>query len=342
MVKKTMIKTEDQKFFMEKYFFPKVFCLWSFVFSLIFCCSCAPALYKNTFVAAGTYLEIQSPYRDAAGIVHEEFKRLEKIFNFYDPDSELSRLNRSAEVPFKASKELLEVLRLSFQVNTMSNGAFDVTYGKLYEFWKERIKKGAVETFPSSEEIAALKEFGGMNNIVIDESAGTVLIKKKGLKIDLGGIAEGFMVDKAVLKLKEKGIDSALINAGGDIYCLGTNRGKPWRIGVKDPQGFDSIIQSEQLVDEAIATSGDYEQFFNYQGKRYSHLISPRTGFPVANAIVSVSVVTKNCTSADSLGAAFFVMGMEEVRQFLARSPSTMRIFIITEDERGRHLQVLK
>ncbi|MDD5195336.1 MAG: FAD:protein FMN transferase [Candidatus Omnitrophica bacterium] len=348
MVKKIIIKTkdrrpktEDQKLLRKKYFSFKAFFLWSFIFGLIFCSSCAKSLYESKFVAAGTYLEIKSPYKEAGSIVYAEFKRLEKIFNFYDPGSELSRLNGKSGVPVKVSAELLEVLRLAKQVNEMTNGAFDVSYGRLYEYWKERIKKGGLE-FPQESEIAALKEVGGMNNIEINEAEGTVLIKKKGLKIDLGAIADGYMVDKAVMKLKKKGIDSALINVGGDIYCLGTNRGKPWRIGIKNPEEIQNVMQSEQLFDEAIATSGNYEQYFDYKGKRYSHLISPRTGFPVSDTMVSVSVITKNCTSADSLSTAFFVMGLAEIRSFIAAGPSTMRIFVITQDEEGRHMHILK
>ncbi|MDP2924364.1 MAG: FAD:protein FMN transferase [Candidatus Omnitrophota bacterium] len=319
------------------FFLGKVFSLLFFVLGFFFLSSCKP-IHKETFVICGTYLEITSPNKKATVIVHEEFKRLDKIFNFYDPQSELFKLNNTYNTPFKASKELIEVLKLTQQVNTMTDGAFDSSYGVLYSFWKELIKKGDVKELPSKEKIAELKKLGGMANIEINEKEGTVLIKKEGLRIDCSGIATGYMVDKAILKLKEKGIKSAIVNAGGDIYCLGTNKGRFWVVGIKDPKEMEGLIENEALVDEGIATSGNYTQFFELDSKRYSHLIDPRTGYPVDNDILSVSVITKNCTSADSLGTAFFVMGLDNIKNFLSKSPSTMRIFVITWDKKGKHV----
>jgi len=202
-----------------------------------------------------------------------------------------------------------------------------------------------------------------MQNIEVDFKNNTVRIKKKGLKIDLSAIAEGYMVDKAVYRLKEAGINSALINTGGDIYCLGKpevskkesinpvrsrlrgTRPKQlasngvnnfWKVGIKDPDELTGIIENQILFDEAIATSGNYEQFFEYQGEKYSHLIDPKTGYPAKNGILSVSVVTKNCTTADSLASTFFVMGMEGIKEFLSGISSTMRVFVVFLDEKGK------
>ncbi|MBU2101767.1 MAG: FAD:protein FMN transferase, partial [Candidatus Omnitrophica bacterium] len=237
---------------------------------IVFLGACSRQPVTRTFVAAGTYLEVKSPDTRAAGIVYEEFKRLEAIFNFYSPDSELSRLNRTFQEPVKVSSELLEVLLLAQKATRATEGAFDVSYGALFARWKECIKSGTGE-FPREEEITALRESGGMQNIEINQSAGTITIKKEGLKIDLGGIAEGYMVDRAARKLRAAGITSALINAGGDIYCMGMNFSKPWVIGIKDSRGLTHIVQAEKLVDAAVTTSGNYEQFFEHRGKKYSH-----------------------------------------------------------------------
>jgi len=319
---------------------------WFLVLGLaLVSCSRLKPLHKNKFVISGTFLEVTSPHSEAAAICHEEFKRLDKILNAYDPESEISRLNRSYNAPVKVSKDLIEILELSKTVHQLSQGAFDVSYGALYNFWKEIIARGGIENrrersrpFPTQEEIDDIKELGGMNYIVIDSEKGTVTIKKEGLKIDLGAIAKGFMVDKAVLKLKEKGISSVLINFGGDLYCLGMNRGKFWKIGIKDPQNIQAVIESQILVDEAIATSGNYEQFLDYKGRRLSHLIDPRSGYPVESKVISISVITKNCTSADSLATAFLVLGLEGTRDFLNKNPSTMRIFVVTGDEKGKQV----
>ncbi len=309
---------------------------------LLFFSSCTQGLYKNTFVILGTYLEVTSPYKKAANIVHEEFKRLDKIFNTYSSTSEISRLNGTYGVSFEVSEELIEVLKLSRDLTKMTNGAFDVTYGTLYEFWKGLTKEGRLREFPSEDKIRELKDIGGINNLEINIDKQTVLIKKQGLKIDIGGIAKGYIVDKAVRKLKQNGIDSAIINAGGDIYCLGKNKDKPWRVGIKDPKELIEVIESQDLVSEAIATSGNYEQFFEYKGERYSHLINPKTGYPIKNNILSVSVISKNCTTADSLATAFFVMGVEKIKEFFSKNPSTMKVFVVTEDNGKKHVHVFK
>lgn len=301
---------------------------------------CSPRAYRNRFVILGTFVEVLCEDKKAAGIVYQEFKRLEKVFNFYDPDSEISRLNSSNSCQ-NVSQELIEVILLSQQLCQMSLGAFDISAGSLYEFWKEKITEKEVKTFPTLEEVLKIKEQSGMEFIKVDREKQTVCIDRKGVKIDLGAIAKGYIVDCAVKKLKENGVNNALINAGGDIYCLGEKEGVPWRVGIRSPQNQVSlstvnILETESLVDEAVATSGTYEQCFNYQGKRYSHLIDPRTGYPVDTNIVSVTVITKNCVSADSLATAFFIMGIEGIKNFLEKYPSTMRIYVVTIDQDGK------
>jgi thiamine biosynthesis lipoprotein len=310
-------------------------------FLLFLFASCTKPIYKDKFVISGTFLEVISPYPDAAKIVYEEFKRLDKIFNLYDKNSELSKLNSTYNKPFKCSKELFEAILLAKEVYNLSDKTFDVSFGALYEFWKNLIKKKKIKKFPSQKEIERIKELGGMQYLEINEKERTITIKKKGLKIDLGALAKGYMVDKAVLKLKEKGIDSALINAGGDIYCLGKNRERFWKVGIKDPKK-NGIIKVETLFNEAIATSGNYEQFFEFNKKKYSHLIDPRTGYPVKNNILSVSVITKNCVSADALSTAFFIMGLEGIKKFFSQHPSTMRIFVITEEKGKENIYIFK
>lgn len=305
-------------------------------------CSCAKSLHRDNFVISGTYLEVISSDPKAAKLVYNEFKRLDDIFNFYKPTSELSRLNNTYNKPVKVSAELIEVLKLSKQLYTMSNGYFDVSQGALYSFWKDLISKDNIKALPQKEQIDKLKELGGIGNIVIDAKNSTVTIKKKGLKIDLSGIAKGYMVDKSALILKENKIDSALINAGGEVYCLGTNAGAPWSVGIKDPEEIGVVLESQGLIDEAVATSGDYEQFFELGGKRYSHMINPRTGFPVQNSLISVSVITKNCTTADGVATAFSIMGLGEVEMFITRNPSTMRIFVLALENGKKNVYFFK
>jgi len=315
----------------------------AFLAFAIFSVSCSKPVYKNTFVVAGTFLEVRSSDEKAASIVSEEFRRLSKIFNIYDKDSEISRLNNTAGVNFKASWELIEVLILAKEVYRLTDGAFDVSCGALYEFWKDLIKQKDLKEFPTQKEIARLKNFSGLEYVEINPQKQIVTIKRRGLKIDLGGIAKGYMVDKAVGKLKAKGIKSALINAGGDIYCLGKNGRRPWKIGIKDPTQSESLLQTLELENEAVATSGSYEQFFELKGKKYSHLIDPRSGFPVSNSVESVSVVRSNCVTADSLATAFFVMGPEEIDKFLTNNRYDIEVFVVSKDSKGqREVRIFK
>jgi thiamine biosynthesis lipoprotein len=301
-----------------------------------------PQLYKNKFVAIGTYLEIVSFDQRAAGIVYDEFKRLEKIFNFYDPQSELALVNASYNQPIKVSLEMIEVLSLARQVTDMTQGAFDVSCGAMFDFWKELIKKQKVDKLPDVKMIEELKCLCGMDKIIIDKTNQTVTVKGMGIEIDLAAIAKGYIVDKAVQKLKQAGIENVLINAGGEIYGLGFNQGNPWRVGVQNPDSLQGILETQEISNEAVATSGSYEQFFTINNKRYSHIIDPRTAMPVDNDLISVTVITQNCTTADALATGFFVMGKAGIKNFLSANSSTMRIFVVSQDAQGKHIEMFK
>ncbi|MDD3296188.1 MAG: FAD:protein FMN transferase [Candidatus Omnitrophica bacterium] len=312
--------------------------------SLIAFVSCAKPLHKNTFVTTGTYLEVLSFDPRAAGIVYNEFRRLDKLFNLYDSSSELSRLNFSGGLMMKVSSDMVEILQKSRLMNERTRGAFDVSYGALYMFWKDWMKensylrdvRGIIElkkAFPDPELIRSLKNLGGMENIAVDCIHNTVKINKKGLIIDLGGIAKGYMVDKAVECLRAKGIESALINAGGDIYCLGTNGLKTWKVGIRDPEFFDKTAEDLEIADKAVATSGNYEQFFVFKNNIYSHLVDPRTGYPAEKTVGSISVVDKSCLVADCFATAFFIMGSQELNDFLAQETGHMKVVVLPVDK---------
>ncbi len=309
------------------------------VLSLFFI-SCARPLQKNTFVVASTYLEVTSPDARAATVVYEEMRRLSNIFDAYNPDSELSRLNKTYLVPFRASEDLIAVLKLSREIYDLTSGAFDASQGVLYNFWKGLIAKKKIQALPSEEFISQIRNKQGMEAIEINSENKTVMIKEKGLAIDLGAIAKGYMVDKAVAKLKEKGINSALINLGGHIYCLGKNQDKPWKVGIRDPEKAGTSLKMEELTDQTIATSGNYEQFFDYAGRRYSHLVDPRTGFPVSAGIDSITVVIGRgekffapTALADGLATAFFILGKDEADKILVKMPQEARIIVVDSNE---------
>lgn len=311
------------------------------IFCLLFLVSCGRPLHENTFIVAGTYVKVISDDERAAGIVNKEFKRLESIFDPYDQDSELFELNNTYNTAVKVSSELIDIIDLSKKIHNLTDKSFNISCGRLYDFWKDLIKKGSIKKMPKPEIIEELKSPCDINDIEIDFDNDTILIKKKGLKIDLGGIAKGYMVDKAILKLKENDIKSAIINAGGDIYCLGKNKDRAWKIGLKDPENLTNIIKKSELIDLAVATSGNYEQFFKYKKRKLSHLIDSRSGYPVEGEIISVSVFSKSCAIADSLATSFFIMGLEKAKKFVSKNDMVIKALIVTRDKKGKHIYLL-
>jgi thiamine biosynthesis lipoprotein len=166
-------------------------------------------------------------------------------------------------------------------------------------------------SLPKKEEIEKILPLVGSEKIILQDRDNVIQFSIPDMKIDLGAIAKGYAVDCAVKKLKETGIKNCLINAGGQIYCLGDKFGRPWKIGIKDPLG-SGVLNSLELKDKAVATSGDYEQYFIKNNKRYCHILDPKTGYPADSGIISVTVVAADGLTADALSTAIFVLGKEK------------------------------
>lgn len=297
-------------------------------------------VYKNTFIVAGTYLEVISPYKEAAAIVEAEFRRLEKILNDYDETSQVSRLNESYDRPISVSPEMIEILQLSREYYDMTAGVFDVSCGRLYRLWKAEIEKADLGSLPPQKAIALAKSDCGMDYIVVNPDQRTVRINKKNLRLDFGGLAKGYMVDKAVEKLRQHGIDSCLINAGGQIYALGKNSLASWRVGIRDPQNENQVALSRELFNEAMSTSGGYEQFFEFEGKPYSHIIDPRSGYPAMPDLLSVTIIAENSALADALSTACYVVGSTQMLELLRRAGKAKAI-VIREENGKQKIEVL-
>ncbi|MFA5114744.1 MAG: FAD:protein FMN transferase [Candidatus Omnitrophota bacterium] len=284
-----------------------------------------PPLYKDTRIIMGTTVEVISPYRDSAGIVFAEVQRLDKLLSRYNPESEVSLLNKKGEL--KVSRETMYVLKEAKEFWSLSDGAFDVTVVPLLDIWGFTEQDYRV---PSEVEIRKALGMIGSDKIIFNEGNNVVKFKVPGPMVDLGAIAKGFAVDSAVKKLKERGIGSCLINAGGDIYCLGVKSGAPWSVAVQDPRrsGFADYLR---LKDCAVATSGDYRQFFQSGKRRYSHIMNPRTGYPADSGVVSVTVIAPDCLTADALATAIFILGKEKGAR-LAEKFRGVKVMIIQEE----------
>jgi thiamine biosynthesis lipoprotein len=201
----------------------------------------------------------------------------------------------------------MEVIKKAQEISELSEGGFDITVGPLTELWRKARKE---KIFPSIEEVKEKLGLVNFKNIETDQE-GKVFLKKKGMAIDLGGIAKGYAVDRAFELLKSLGYRNLIINAGGDLRVGGLKIDQPWSIGIQHPRESQKILARISVSDMAVATSGDYEKFFLYQGKRYHHIFSPKDGFPTDDC-QSVTVICKEGMIADALATAVFVLGPEK------------------------------
>ncbi|MEK6568333.1 MAG: FAD:protein FMN transferase [Candidatus Omnitrophota bacterium] len=262
----------------------------------------------------GTIVEITCQDRAAITSAFEEIKKIETIANNFNPDSEISRLNAAGKI--QASRDLFNMVRESLKYYRLSEGAFDITVGPVVSIWKEKIMEAENKTrgltLPTESRIKKAVSLVGSDKISLDDSASSMRFTQSGMSIDLGAIAKGYAVDKAVRRLKELGVRSALVNAGGNVYCLGKKGSRKWRIGVRHPRKSAEVVYYLDLENQGAATSGDYEQFFILDKKRYSHIINPKTGWPVDNNISSVTIIAPDAATSDGLSTTVFILGKEK------------------------------
>ncbi len=267
-----------------------------------------------TVRTAGRVLSAPQLERLAAD-VQSVLDGVDSRMSLYQPNSELSRLNaQPAGRAFSASSELLHVLRGGQQVARLSGGAFDMTVAPLVIAWG--FGPGTAATGPAIPTAAQLLDGSrrlGHAAFELDASRGTALKHREGMALDLGGIAQGYGVDRVAQVLHEAGVENFMVEVSGEVRTAGLNHlGQAWRIGIEEP---DAMPQRARLVlpvsGQSVATSGDYRNFFEVRGRRYSHTIDPASGEPIAHGLASVSVVAGSCMQADALATALNVMGLE-------------------------------
>lgn len=283
--------------------------------------SCSRAHEKiidDTRFFMGTVVEIkvsidparysQARANDAINKAFDEIKRIEEVCSVFKDTSEISRINRlGKDEKLEITGEVFNLIRKTLDYSERTGGAFDITVKPLVDLWSKAKKANKL---PGEGELKDALERVGYKNIVLDEAAHTILFKKDGMGIDLGGAAKGYATDRAIRLFKDSGIDSALVTSGGDMYCLGKRSAQePWRVGIRHPRIKGRIFLEISLKERAISTSGDYERYFILYGKRYSHIIDPRTGYPIGDDIVSASVISADSTTSDILATAMCIMG---------------------------------
>jgi thiamine biosynthesis lipoprotein len=266
-----------------------------------------------------------------------QINKVDDLMSDYKDNSEISILNRDG---FKKAVELsqstYEVLQRSAEFSKLTDGAFDVTVGPLVELFR-KAKDGQV--LPSREEIADARSKVGFEKIKFDDVNRTVQFTVEGMMLDLGGIAKGYAVDKALEVMQAHGAVGGMVYLGGDIRCFGAplEDRDYWVIGLQNPNvGTDSIgrevLLKIKMTNGAVATSGDYQQFVIIEGKRYSHIIDRTTGTSKED-LSSVTIISDNATKADALATAVSVMGSEEGLELIENIPGTEAILITSEPE---------
>ena len=281
--------------------------------------------------------ECQKAINDA----FEEIRLVDRLMSSYKPESEISQLNRLAGVNrLKVSPQVIEIIRESKRYSELTGGAFDVTVGPLVELWGFKHKNWR---FPDDSEIQKVLQLVDYKNILLDEELQTVKLKLAGMKIGLGAIGKGYAVDSAMGVLKRNGVKSALVNASGSIFALGTKADKTkWTVGIRHPRGNrEQIFATLQIENQGVATSGDYENFFVKDGKRYSHLLDPRTGRPVDNGMFSTTIIAPTATEADALSTSVFVMGVDSGLRLIEELDGVEGVFIRAKDAGSTELVVI-
>jgi thiamine biosynthesis lipoprotein len=254
------------------------------------------------------YDEDRERMETAAEKAFDEVRRLDNLLSNYKPDSAWSQINQyAAERPVEAPQDLFDLLAACLDYSRKSEGAFDITVGPLMKVWG--FYKGSGH-LPRREEVKTALAGVGYQNILLDPKTRTVRFARKGVEMDPGGIGKGYAVDRMVGVLKKEKIKIALVSASGSsIYALGAPPGESgWKIGIRDPKDEMKTVQDLVLKDESLSTSGNYEKFFEADGKIYAHIMDPRTGFP-APGMLSVSIVAPRTIDSEAWCKPFFING---------------------------------
>ncbi len=316
------------------------------IFSLLVCCGCssrrnrdAAEKYREVHAVMGTIVQVDVCYvgedqprlSGAYARVWERLSEIDQRMSVFRDDSDVAKINQSYGNPAEIQEDTYHLLGEAVAYSELTRGTFDITVWPLIALWKKAEKKNQV---PSQAEILSVKKSLGVRNIRL--SAGSqVEVLNRETKIDLGGIAKGYAVDEAAKILRANGFESFFIDAGGDIYVGGKNcEGKSWRIGIRDPRNLSGIMEVVEVSDAAVTTSGDYEQFYEIQGQRWSHIINPVTGYP-QKGVISATMIAPTAVAADALSTALCVLGPQKGISMVDSLGKEFSALVVIPDEKG-------
>ena len=261
--------------------------------------------------------------RRAVEAIFAEMARIDQHMSTYKEESRMSEINRDAAMrPVVAGDELFGLVERALDISVLTRGAFDITYdsvGRHYDFREGRR--------PDADTISEELPLIDYRFVELDRDEGTIRFAREGVRINLGGIAKGYAVERGVAIARQHGVRYARVTAGGDTRLLGDRRGVPWMVGVQNPRNADDVAVTIPLQDEAISTSGDYERYFDEDGERYHHIIVPSTGTP-AGEVHSVTIIGPDAVITDALSTSVFVMGVDQGLKLIAALPDYEGIVI--------------
>lgn len=272
-----------------------------------------------------------------------EISRIEYLISDWKPTTQVSLVNQNAGIrPVKVDKEVLELTERAIKISELTNGAFDISFAAMEKIWKF---DGSMTEMPSPEAVKKAREKVGYKNIIINKDSSTIFLREKGMKIGFGALGEGYAGRQCRDMMLARGVTAGLINATGDIQAWGRRPdGEPWRIGINDPFDFGELVAAVP-VQGAITTSGSYEKYAMIDGKRYSHIINPATGYP-ARGLVSVTITGPDAEFANAMSTSVMVLGKEQGLKLLKQFPSYKAIIITDRGEiitsRGMKLKKYK
>jgi FAD:protein FMN transferase len=265
-----------------------------------------------------------------AGI--HEIRRIEKKLTTYNDESETAFINRNAGIqPVKISKETFDLIERSKKISRVTQGAFDITYGSVDKnLWNFNTKANILPDLVTAKEMKRLINY---RNILMNYTDYSIMLKEKGMRIGFGGIGKGYAAERAKLIMQGKGVKSGIVNASGDMTTWGLQpNGKPWTVGIADPNLKESIFSYIDITDMSVATSGNYEKFIIVDGKKYSHTIDPRTGMPISG-IKSVTILSTNAEIADAMTTPVMIMGVDAGLNLINQMQNVETIIVDDNDK---------
>ncbi len=290
----------------------------------------------GTRMSVEVWTDTAAQGNQAIDAVLGELRRLDEAMSTYKPSSEVSKVNaEAAKHPVKITKELFDLLTQAVEFSRITHGAFDITYasvGFMYDF--------RAHERPSEQQIKAALPAVNYKHLVLDAQHQTIKFTRPGVRIDLGGIAKGYAVDRGIALLQARGIKHAMVSAGGDSRIIGDRFGKPWIIGIKHPDDHNKIIAKIPLTDTALSTSGDYERYFDENGTRYHHIIDPKTGHS-ASKVRSATIIAPTALRTDGLAKTAFVLGPDEAMK-IYNQMKDVDVILVAPDGRVLYSQGLE